>query len=349
MFSEGVRASNATNAVLHFALRMPSMKNARSTAPRSTIVVIDDDVYWLKILVDMMERLLPNDVRVVVFSDNQQATAFVQDNREDIFGYVQDIMRPGYKDDGLRTGITFLERVITPLTPRARTMIVSAYWERQVRDLIFSKTSNDVQFLQKQDLRGENLRLGLQWLLEGRLDAQVTNNIKADYLSSLIEVIDIPWAQVCAELAKNPMSLYKIADREFERLVAELFRTYGWDVQLTGMTRDGGYDILAIKQKTPSNFRVLVEAKRFAPDRSVGVDIVRALHGVKVRSGANQVVIATSSFVSPDAKNEYSRLIPWELDIMEYEEIIDWCREYDVVTVNHTPGIFIPGKPPKFT
>jgi restriction system protein len=108
--------------------------------------------------------------------------------------------------------------------------------------------------------------------------------------------------------------------------VAEIFRDHGWNVELTARTRDGGYDVIAIRSSFPTNIKALVQAKRYAPGRVVGVDIVRSLYGVRTLRSVSQVVLATTTTVSADAKREFSRVIPWELDLLERDKILDWCR-----------------------
>ena len=125
-----------------------------------------------------------------------------------------------------------------------------------------------------------------------------------------------------------------MAPHDFELLTGELFRSYGWDVDFTSRTRDGGYDIIAIRRSFPTDICILVEAKRYSPNRIVGVDIVRSLYGVRTLKSASQVVLVTSSFVSPDAKKEFERVIPWELDFIERDRILDWCRTYGKVNID---------------
>ena len=68
-------------------------------------------------------------------------------------------------------------------------------------------------------------------------------------------------------LKKQPKDIYKLTPRQYEELVAELFRDMGYDVTLTKATRDGGKDILAAIKTEIGQLLCLVEAKRYREDR----------------------------------------------------------------------------------
>jgi hypothetical protein len=148
-------------------------------------------------------------------------------------------------------------------------------------------------------------------------------------LITTIEEIDPAWDAVRRYLARHPSYLHQMDPRKFELLVAEIFREFGWEVDLTARTRDGGYDIIAVKRQWPAQFRLLIEAKRFTPSRKVGVGIVRGLYGVKSNVVASKAILATSSYVSKDARREFAHVIPWELDFLERDKILDWCAQAD--------------------
>ena len=86
------------------------------------------------------------------------------------------------------------------------------------------------------------------------------------YLASVPQVMSVLFKHEV-----EPQSLLALA---FRALVAEMYRDYGWEVELTGSTRDGGYDLIALKQCAPHEFRILVEVKRYNPGRAVGVGII---------------------------------------------------------------------------
>jgi Restriction endonuclease len=148
-------------------------------------------------------------------------------------------------------------------------------------------------------------------------------------VAPVIEEIEPAWDALRRYLARNPSYLHQMNPRKFEQLVAEIFRDFGWEVELTSSTRDGGYDIIAIRRDWSSQLRLLVEAKRFSPERKVDVGIVRSLYGVKSSVAASQAILATSSYVSKDVRREFAHVIPWELDFLERDKILAWCAQAD--------------------
>ena len=73
-----------------------------------------------------------------------------------------------------------------------------------------------------------------------------------------------------------------LSPREFEELVTELLSSFGWQIKLSPPTRDGGFDILGITADASGlEASWIVECKRYAENRKVGVDLVRQLYGAK--------------------------------------------------------------------
>lgn len=143
-----------------------------------------------------------------------------------------------------------------------------------------------------------------------------------------VELIKTFSAKVLERLARSPEDMRALTSRAFEELVAELLVRDGWSVDLTLQTRDGGYDIVAIKSVDGIGVQLLVEAKRFRSDRPVGVGLIRELYTVKQRKHATKAMLATSSYVSPDAKAEFRDVIPWELELREFDDLADWLRRH---------------------
>jgi restriction system protein len=73
----------------------------------------------------------------------------------------------------------------------------------------------------------------------------------------------------------------------------------------------------------------LIKCKRYARERSVGVEIVRALHGVTVTEGANKGIIATTGRFSMTARKYLDSLATkWLLEGREFDGIMEWLRIY---------------------
>lgn len=139
-------------------------------------------------------------------------------------------------------------------------------------------------------------------------------------------------AELVAVLRDSPHLLRDISHREFEEVVAELFRAKGYQVDLTKRTRDGGKDIIAIHTDSfgISN-KYFIECKHYAEDNKIGVDVVRALHGVKnTKDGPNKTIVATTSSFTPDARRFVATEIAskWDMSLADYNDIVRWLRDY---------------------
>ena len=105
------------------------------------------------------------------------------------------------------------------------------------------------------------------------------------------------------KVLQNREEIYNISSREFEELVAELFNQQGFKVELTPETRDGGCDIIATKNIGGLPFMLLIECKRYAKEKSVGVSLVRSLLGVQNDRKANKAVLVTTSRFTKSARD----------------------------------------------
>lgn len=125
---------------------------------------------------------------------------------------------------------------------------------------------------------------------------------------------------------RYPDELKKIDRRRFEELIAELFYGFNYSVGLTGKTRDGGYDIIAVKNDEVK-VKYLIECKRPDIGNYISVEPVRTLYGVKNLQKATKAILATTAHFSPEALvifNEHS----WELEPRDFNGIMEWFRLY---------------------
>ena len=138
--------------------------------------------------------------------------------------------------------------------------------------------------------------------------------------------------ELVSALKSRPYLLRELTSREFEEVVAEVFRAKGFAVDLTKKTRDGGKDIIAIHTDGLGiQNKYFIECKHCAEDNKIGVGIVRALHGVKnTKDGPNKTILATTSTFTSDAKKFVENEIAskWDLTLADYDEIVRWLADY---------------------
>ena len=130
------------------------------------------------------------------------------------------------------------------------------------------------------------------------------------------------------EMAKeDPTMMRQISPRKFEELVADLLFRQGYDVQLTPPTKDGGFDIFAAQKSALGKFLFLVECKKYDETNRVGVEIVRALHGVVQQHQATAGIVATTSFFTSGAR-EFQRRIEHQMSLRDYFDIQNWLTNH---------------------
>ena len=144
---------------------------------------------------------------------------------------------------------------------------------------------------------------------------------------ALVQVVHEITTELIEYLKRHPKALYDIRPRQFEELIAEILAHYGWTVRLTPPTKDGGYDLFAVTQDLSGvESAWIIECKKYAPERKVGVGIVRALFGVKADLHvANAMLATTSHFTKGVGEYKASR---YDLELRDYEGILEWINEY---------------------
>lgn len=144
--------------------------------------------------------------------------------------------------------------------------------------------------------------------------------------SSILLISQNVYKEMILYFSSNPEEMKTMDHRTLEEMIAELFDGFGYEVELTAQTRDGGRDIIAIKD-SEVKVRYLIEAKRPDPGTPVGVRPVRELYGVKTRERATKAILATTTYFSAPAIAEFEENI-WELELRDYDGIMEWVNAY---------------------
>lgn len=146
--------------------------------------------------------------------------------------------------------------------------------------------------------------------------------------NQLTKIINVVTVELIDYLKKHPEALYEIKPRQFEELIAEILASYGWQIQLTPPTKDGGYDIFAISKDISTGVKTswIIECKKYSPQNKVSVDIIRALYGIKSNLRVANALIATTSYFTKGAHDfKASR---YDIELKDYEAILEWINQY---------------------
>lgn len=165
---------------------------------------------------------------------------------------------------------------------------------------------------------------------EGEPDIEYVREIySAEDLFYLHESV----SELINALKSSPYLLGELSPRQFEEIVAEVFRAKGYKVDLTKRTRDGGKDIIAIHTDAMGiENKYFIECKCYAEDNKIGVDIVRSLYGVKnTIDGPNKAILVTTSTFTSGAKTfvENEATSSWDLALADRDQLLSWLDSYN--------------------
>lgn len=133
--------------------------------------------------------------------------------------------------------------------------------------------------------------------------------------------------EAISECVKTPELLRELPPVLFEQVIAELLASFGWEVSVTAMTRDGGYDILGVTtDRSGLQTSWVVECKRYSAEHKIGVEITRQLVGVKHHLGIpNAVLITTSGFTAGALEVSAARQ---DLQLIDFDVLTTWLGRY---------------------
>lgn len=128
-------------------------------------------------------------------------------------------------------------------------------------------------------------------------------------------------------IERHPEGMLQLSPRQFEEFVAEMFSKEGFHVELTPTSRDGGRDLLAVRHASVGSHLYVVECKRYAPQRPVGVHYVRSLYGVLEEQKATHGIIASTSYFTRGAKQLAGNL-KWRVSLRDFGALKQWLSRW---------------------
>lgn len=133
------------------------------------------------------------------------------------------------------------------------------------------------------------------------------------------------WDDLSSELAKRPEDLYSLPWKDFEDLVSHLLEKMGWNITPIGRTKDGGIDIIAAQTLEPQvNVKMLVQCKRYAQHRKVGIQVVKEVWATMMsKNFQNAMLVTSSTFTAPVINQNI-----WHLELRDHNSIIEWCTKH---------------------
>lgn len=128
------------------------------------------------------------------------------------------------------------------------------------------------------------------------------------WVCSLVkEDIGDVYSELYSHFAKRPEDLYKLSWRDYEIILAEIFKTQGFEVDLGPGRGDGGIDITLIQRDPIGDILTLVQAKKYASKNKIDLTAVQALYGAQSADRAQGAMFVTTSSYAPVAKRFAAR------------------------------------------
>lgn len=123
-------------------------------------------------------------------------------------------------------------------------------------------------------------------------------------------------------LRRNPKELSQLHSGVFEELVAEIFKSEGYETEIIGRFNqpDGGVDIIAVRREIGGmTFRCAIQCK--CSGKSISAEPLRSLRGSMDRYQAPYGVLATTSFFTQPARDEVKAYL-WMIGLRDYDNIV---------------------------
>jgi restriction endonuclease Mrr len=156
-------------------------------------------------------------------------------------------------------------------------------------------------------------------------EATVIARLKKFDLSGL----ELPYRELVSWLSRNYQDIYFVNPRRVEEIVRDVLReAINVELAMTTQSRDGGIDLIGLE----GDKKLIVEVKRYAKSRKIGVRIVRNLAGVLLRENSRRGLIVTTSDFTETSKMEASILAkqdqtyPVEIELRTLDEFIPWLN-----------------------
>lgn len=147
---------------------------------------------------------------------------------------------------------------------------------------------------------------------EGAYDFHTYESVRCTYIDKPSVEMDYYLPEtvisIYEEILQNPEYVYNLEPCEFEEFVADVFRRVGFNANVTQKTHDGGKDITASFEIGGVLYTTYFECKKYAPNRPVGVNVVRELYGVMEKERVDKGIIVTTSHFTKDAVVEVQML-----------------------------------------
>lgn len=137
-----------------------------------------------------------------------------------------------------------------------------------------------------------------------------------------VKVVDYFDPTIYEIIKKNPDLLRSMDWRLFEEMLADILKHFGYSIELTRPTKDGGIDVIAIKHDSYlGDHKYILQAKR--QTKAVQVAPVRELLFLHNDLKATKSCFATTTTFTNGAWQEAEKY-KWQLELKDRNGILEW-------------------------
>lgn len=166
-----------------------------------------------------------------------------------------------------------------------------------------------------------------EWEPENNLRIEERRIITPEqFASSQLSIITDP--RLIAHLASHPEEIRALTSRQFEELIAELLKSFGYAVKLGKGSKDGGVDVFAEKRTELGTELTIVQCKRNSAKNKVGEPIVKQLYADVTTKNATRGLVVTTSTFTKDALKLIESL-KYKLSPVDFEKLKEWLEKFD--------------------
>jgi hypothetical protein len=128
-------------------------------------------------------------------------------------------------------------------------------------------------------------------------------------------------------IINRPELLENLHWRQFEKLIADILESNGYEIDLMQGTKDGGIDVIAFQESYHfGKHKYLLQAKRYK--NKIGVDIIREVLFCHDHYGATKSCLATTSNFTKGARDlATEERYKWNLELKNHDAIYKWVTE----------------------
>ena len=134
------------------------------------------------------------------------------------------------------------------------------------------------------------------------------------------------YEEIYSHFTNRPDDIQRLHWRKFEILVSGALRNQGFETELGPGHNDRGVDIRLVQRDPMGDILTIVQVKRAASHRKIGLQAVQALYGAARVEGAQKSLFVTSSSYLPGVERWAART-SGHMELAASDDILQWCRE----------------------